>query len=562
MKRFFFDVPNKNFRMSREAVKSRNIGLLQTSPVTWLVVLTVVLLHVFVVVRSRPEEERFSAYRDGGLLISQQDSEHPELEGPFDLWAGDWWRVPMGGLFHAGLLHLGISAAILIYLGRHLEPRLHVATYMALVAGGLFITTLPRWLFGESVPSWFNGKDPLTGLGGVLFAMYGVLLFLRRNDRMLSRSFSEAGVLGGIVIGLGCLAGSTIGLFSDVDNLAHIAGLAYGLFWGAILSAPPLARRITLAVFLGCHLAIWPAFERLMHPLENGRYHWWLAENADDPASQKEFYRTAVRLDPSLSYPWIAITERELEAGDPRAAWRTLLEGLSRNPDLEVSTEQTRRIWDAFKTANERNEAWEGSRRNRSLHLAEKMLSPRQQAQFQLESGEALKAWSALMDQFRRLPPPRDRGDIPPDDLALAYDIWQDLPDPPARLQAIEVLDQILEDDRRAWHLPLIPNRELISHYQKLGENLWAWEALIKELREDPSFRGEGTQTAKEIWRSLPTELRRERARRILDDMFGPDSLDWQVELGILSDKDRDPTPTVSPVDPDDPESAALGRGL
>ena len=545
---------------------------------SWRFVLAVWLLHLGVLYQQNTGKPRLAAHADLGLLVVKHHPEYRTLYGPFDLWAGDWWRVPMGGLHHAGFFHLGIVSAILIYLGRRMEPEIRASTYLLLVIGALLVTTLPRWQLDRSVPSWFNGKDPLTGLGGVLYAQYGVLVFLRGKDLQLSRSFSEGGVLFGIVVGLACLAGSTIGIVTGVDNLAHMVGLIYGLVWGFVLTASPILMKVTAALLLGCHLFLWPAFSRLIQPEENARYHWWLAETSEDPDFKKEHYANASELDPELERPWIAMAELELQAGKPKAAWSVILDGMSECPTLEVTQDLGRRIWDEFSTEEERKAAWELAESR--APVLEGLLSPRQMVVFRLETNEPAKAWTALMRELRGLPPPKTPLDVPPDIMEFTDNIWSQLRGDSARARAIQALDRVLDLNRRAWHLAVVPNRTLIDHYRNVGENLWAWEAVIRELKNDSQFQNQGQTIAKEIWQELPSELRKERARKILSDEFGVESLRWQFQLGILSEAERNrirpdqsieipltdlktqPPAPIPPINPDDPESAATGKKL
>ncbi|MCA9067377.1 MAG: rhomboid family intramembrane serine protease, partial [Planctomycetaceae bacterium] len=250
---------------------------------TWAVVLVVVSLHLWVQFNVYSQEDR-SAYREAGVLEVQQSADQPELHGPFDLWSGQWWRIPLGGLHHLNWFHLAVVVSVAIYLGKHLEPQIHWLTFLLFFVGALVVTTLPRWQAGDSVPDWFNGAKPITGLSGVLFAEFGVLLFLRQKDRKLLRNYHEGSVLFGIVMGLACLAFSTIGAISGVDNLAHIVGFFYGLIWGIVLfPSSRWIKGLMVVILVGAHGLLWPVFQQVIRPVDNGRYHWWLAENSDDP---------------------------------------------------------------------------------------------------------------------------------------------------------------------------------------------------------------------------------------------------------------------------------------
>src|SRR5690606_21738384 len=63
----------------------------------------------------------------GSPLATHVDGE--VLFGPFDLWDGQWWRIPISGFHHAGFVHLIVNCLSMVTLGQLLERR------------------MPRWLY-------------------------------------------------------------------------------------------------------------------------------------------------------------------------------------------------------------------------------------------------------------------------------------------------------------------------------------------------------------------------------------------------------------------------------
>ncbi len=211
------------------------------------------------------------------------------------------------------------------------------------------------------------GKEPITGLSGVIFAQYGLLLLLRQNDRELSRDFGEGCILLGMVAGLGCIAFSTVGMGFGVDNLAHLAGLPYGLLWGLAMSATVPARQLLVVALGGANALFIPLFTNLMHPEKNARYYWWQAERTENSAFKIACLQAALIRDPRLKTPWGELAELELQTGQPGDAWRTLMKALQEHPELENAEELSRRIWMDLKTEQQRRLAWgEAERKNLS----------------------------------------------------------------------------------------------------------------------------------------------------------------------------------------------------
>jgi membrane associated rhomboid family serine protease len=59
------------------------------------------------------------AQRQWGAAVSLEitsyddapDMVHRQLKGPFDLWAGEWWRMPVSAFHHGDLVHLLLNCS-------------------------------------------------------------------------------------------------------------------------------------------------------------------------------------------------------------------------------------------------------------------------------------------------------------------------------------------------------------------------------------------------------------------------------------------------------------------
>jgi GlpG protein len=276
----------------------------------------------------------------------------PELErqspsGFFDLWRGQWWRVPLSAFHHADLLHLALNAPLLFWFGYLLEPRLGHVRFAVFSLLSATISMLPEFL-------WNNEA---VGISGALCAMFGLLIVLRRYDTEVAGYFSDAAVAAGLL----CLVGGVFATQLEIihiANLAHFFGLGYGLLAGEVFYGRwrQPAWRLSLAA---AHLALLPAFYFVTHPVWNGNYHWYQALIAEDPADRRAHFDAAMRLDPGLSEPWRELAIRQAREGDLLAAWQTALRGLSYNRSDKVGAQLCREIWGDLQDAADRHAALE-----------------------------------------------------------------------------------------------------------------------------------------------------------------------------------------------------------
>lgn len=275
----------------------------------------------------------------GPLLIRE-----PELRGPFDLWSGEWWRVPVSALHHANLLHLLTNCLSLWALGLLLEPRLGRGRYLLFLIAAATISMLPEFMRGQYA----------VGISGAICAMFGMLLVVRRRDPIVATVltdsvvwFAFAWLIGGIIL--------TMLEIVPMANAAHFTGLAYGWLAGQVVFGRWAHRRLPRFLFLAGHLALLPAFWYVTHPIGNGSYHWYLAYR--DPERQMTHLQRAVEVDPTLDRVWGQLALQQIQQGNKLAAWRTALAALDGNRFNERLVRFTRAVWDSLQTREERRQA-------------------------------------------------------------------------------------------------------------------------------------------------------------------------------------------------------------
>ncbi len=147
---------------------------------------------------------------------------------------GEYWRLWTVTLLHGDLLHLFFNMYALFLVGTIVERWYgsirFVAFYLACAAAG----SMASFVFGGDIPS--------VGASGAVFGLFGVLLAAGRLhhpvDRQSRGIVSQLGVLIIINIVFGFASAG------QIDNAAHLGGLAAGLWLGALV---PPTRVATLS---------------------------------------------------------------------------------------------------------------------------------------------------------------------------------------------------------------------------------------------------------------------------------------------------------------------------
>lgn len=274
-----------------------------------------------------------------GSVQSQKFVEHPEIRGPFQLWAGEWWRI-FGSAFHHGdLLHLLLNAAGIWVCARIVERALGWWRYLVFFLTAAVVSMLPELL---------AGKDAI-GLSGVLYAMFGTLLVLRTCNESVRQAVS----LQFIYVGFGWLflaALLTLAGMLPIANGAHAAGLVYGVVIGWVVfrwrqTWPALSVIASQLI----HLGVIAATVMVANPLRNGAYYAWMANESEhagaDPELKLEQWKAATRLDRRLPYAWLRRAQLEFALGKPQDAWTSTLQGAMFNRTDEELVRFARRLW-------------------------------------------------------------------------------------------------------------------------------------------------------------------------------------------------------------------------
>lgn len=314
---------------------------LRTAPVTAECLLICSALFAICLARSWEGVHFRDAQREWGAAVTlqvfaikgdQREAVNEELNGPFDLWDGDWWRIPINAFHHADLEHLLLNCLSAWVLGKRLERHWGSLRFGLFLLPMIPVPMLAEFVFGHSA----------IGFSGVVCAMLGALIALKQYDD--KDILPDRTLYFGLVFLVLCVVATALDLVK-VANVAHFVGLGYGWFATWALFGPLKAATTIRLLFVLAHIGLLPATWYAIQPIGNGRYHWYTADRLPNPLARAKTLRFAVLCDPSLVGVWLRLANEELIEEKLASAWRTLLTGLSHNPTRRELLDEVRRVW-------------------------------------------------------------------------------------------------------------------------------------------------------------------------------------------------------------------------
>ena len=267
----------------------------------------------------------------------------PELNGPFDVWDGEWWRVPLTAFHHASLPHLVFNLGAAWFLGRCLERRWGSLRMAIFLVPAVCIPIMAELCCGNAV----------LGFSGAICAMLGALVVLRQFDSELAEALPAATEIGMAIIVLAWLA--TLCDIVSCANVAHLTGFLYGGMIAAT-TCGPLRHVVLLRVSVVLiHLWLVPGLVLVTHPFWIARYHWYHATTLRTPQRAEKSLERATQFDPLLAGAWLRWSQFAEERGDLEEAWRRLVNGLAVNPSNAPLMDSTRRMWRHLEASQRRD---------------------------------------------------------------------------------------------------------------------------------------------------------------------------------------------------------------
>lgn len=310
-------------------------------PVTTVVILVACFLHsltIYLYLFGKTQSERTAK---PGTLDILMLTEFPDIHGMISLWEGEWWRLTVGAFYHVNLLHLLMNVLSLWILADLIEPKLGKLKYLAFCLLAATISIGPEAIADRCA----------VGLSGMIYALFGLLLVVRRHDELVAERTHPYLVTWGFVWLFLCIPLDISGVM-PIANGGHLIGVVYGAVVGWVCY--DLRLRSRLACYSGLaviHFGLIFGVLTLMQPVWNGRYVAWRL--IQQPESI-ESWQKAVELEPSLETGWRYLAEHYIATGDRHKAWVTVLNGARLNRSTTKLDELARYVWREFDSAIDR----------------------------------------------------------------------------------------------------------------------------------------------------------------------------------------------------------------
>ena len=133
---------------------------------------------------------------------------------------GEYWRLWTSNYLHYGIIHLGVNMLSLNNIGRMLEQFIGWWRYLLLYTF--------TGICASAVSIWWNPFAVGVGASGAILGLVGILLAILTTN--LIEKTVRVKMLRSMAISAGLMI--LIGMQANVDNAAHLGGLASGMIGG------------------------------------------------------------------------------------------------------------------------------------------------------------------------------------------------------------------------------------------------------------------------------------------------------------------------------------------
>jgi rhomboid protease GluP len=265
----------------------------------------------------------------------------PDVNGMFSLWEGEWWRLTISAFHHGNLVHLIMNALAFWMFADLLEPKLGKLRYLVFCLLAATFSLLPETAMNQSA----------VGISGMVFAQFGLILFIRRHDEDIAERMHRSLVPICFASLFICIP-LTMFFGIPIANGAHLLGLVYGAIVGWLCYDLRLSSRYgSYAGLVVIHSALILGILALMRPTWDGRYFAWRAITQTQSLAD---WQKAIELEPSLETGWRYLAEHYVATGDRHKAWVTVLKGARLNRSSTKLDDLARFVWRKFDSAIDR----------------------------------------------------------------------------------------------------------------------------------------------------------------------------------------------------------------
>jgi membrane associated rhomboid family serine protease len=246
---------------------------LRRTPVTLSFAIVIAALEI---VCTLDPDRRFYYYNDLKLGILST------------MWRGELWRPFTTTLLHGNWIHALFNLYWLWGFGQVLEQRLGSLRFLALCVLLAYVSMLPEYMV-LNYHAEPRAQTPIVGFSGVIYGLFG-LLWVGRRWRPEFEAVCHDDIVRLMLGWLVLCVGLTWTRLMPVANIAHAAGLLFGILYGLAAFSPhrrlrwvcvsSLATVVVLATLVGapghrCYEATreLQRFEHLLNtlPLEPAR---------------------------------------------------------------------------------------------------------------------------------------------------------------------------------------------------------------------------------------------------------------------------------------------------
>ncbi|MCA9003707.1 MAG: rhomboid family intramembrane serine protease [Planctomycetaceae bacterium] len=277
-----------------------------------------------------------------------EEKEYP-TGGPFDLWSGEWWRILISGFHHGDALHLLLNCVAIGFLGRLIEPVMKPWLYAAFLILATYVSLLPEY-FLEHYP---------VGLSGGAYAMFGLLMMLRRIHPEIAEVFTEREINWGLGWLILCFVLTHFNIM-NIANAAHVSGFVYGILAGVVMINQSRFAGTLWFLFVLSQVLVIPATCLVCNPVWNGKYYWYLARHENNLEQKIAYLQKGMELSPGEPKIGAELALNLFRTGEvPLRSWEIMLRSLERNRSYDKGVEITRLIWKQFHSDQEKLQALE-----------------------------------------------------------------------------------------------------------------------------------------------------------------------------------------------------------